>query len=433
MPTNQKITPFLWFNNQAEEAVNLYTSIFSNSKIDKIKRIGEDAIMTIAFSIDGQEFVAFNGGPMFTFNPTISFYTVCETAEETDAVWQKLLEGGKVMMPLDKYPWSEKYGWLSDKYGISWQISQGDIAAVGQKVSPLLMFTDAEAGRAEEAINLYTSIFNNSHVIGIARYEEGEGDPAVGTIKHAQFSLDGNVFMVIDSSIMHGFAFNESTSFVLYCDTQEEVDYYWEKLTANGGEESMCGWCKDPFGVSWQVTPRPLLELLSDPNPERAQRAAGAMMQMRKIDIAKLHQAANDESKTVVTVQTTVHAPIEKVWQFWTSPEHITQWNNASDDWHTPRAENDLRVGGSFNTRMESKDGSMGFDFTGTYQEVVENKSIEYTIEDGRKVQIHFSPVDNGTFVMETFETESMNPVEMQRQGWQAIMDNFKKYAESIN
>ena len=135
--------------------------------------------------------------------------------------------------------------------------------------------------------------------------------------------------------------------------------------------------------------------------------------------------------KTIVTVGTTINAPVEKVWDFWTKPEHITQWNTASDDWHTPRAENDLREGGSFSARMEAKDGSMGFDFGGVYDVVRKHEYIEYTLGDGRKVDITFSGEGKSTQVVEKFEAESQNSVEMQKFGWQAIMDNFKKYVEA--
>ena len=138
-----------------------------------------------------------------------------------------------------------------------------------------------------------------------------------------------------------------------------------------------------------------------------------------------------DNQATVITVENTVNAPIEKVWEFWTSPEHIIKWNNASDDWHTPRATNELRVGGKFLSRMESKDGSMGFDFNGVYSEVKEHQLIAYTIEGGRKVKIIFSPAEDGTKVVENFEAENENSIELQRGGWQAILDNFKKYVES--
>ena len=137
------------------------------------------------------------------------------------------------------------------------------------------------------------------------------------------------------------------------------------------------------------------------------------------------------QDKTIIMVENTINAPVEKVWQYWTKPEHITKWNNASDDWHTPRAENDLRVGGSFVSRMEAKDGSVGFDFGGVYDAVRNNEYIEYTMGDGRKVKVIFSGQGDTTKVVESFEAEDTNPIEMQKEGWQAILDNFKKYTES--
>ncbi len=135
---------------------------------------------------------------------------------------------------------------------------------------------------------------------------------------------------------------------------------------------------------------------------------------------------------TPITVETTVDAPLETVWKCWTEPEHIMQWNNASPDWHTPSATNDLREGGTFTSRMEAKDKSMGFDFGGTYTKVIEHKQIDYTLGDGRKVSITFDEHDGHTHVSETFDPESQNPAEMQRGGWQAILDNFKKHAEAL-
>ena len=137
-------------------------------------------------------------------------------------------------------------------------------------------------------------------------------------------------------------------------------------------------------------------------------------------------------NKTTITVETAVNAPVDKVWNLWTNPEHIIHWNNASDDWHTPRSENDLRTGGRFLSRMEAKDGSYGFDFEGVYDVVQLNERIEYTLDDGRKVKITFTGQGNTTYVVETFEAENENSIEMQKQGWQAILDNFKKYAETI-
>ncbi|MFJ5772243.1 SRPBCC family protein [Psychrobacillus sp. NPDC093180] len=137
-----------------------------------------------------------------------------------------------------------------------------------------------------------------------------------------------------------------------------------------------------------------------------------------------------NKSNNKVTVEAIVHAPVEKVWNYWTEPEHITKWNSPSDDWHTPSAENDLQVGGKFSSRMEAKDGSFGFDFGGVYDEVKSNEFIAYTLGDGRQVEISFITQDNNTKIIEVFDTESENPIEMQQQGWQAILNNLKKYTE---
>ena len=137
------------------------------------------------------------------------------------------------------------------------------------------------------------------------------------------------------------------------------------------------------------------------------------------------------QEKTLITVGNIINAPVEKVWEYWTKPEHITQWCSASDDWHTPTAKNDLKVGGSFASRMEAKDGSMGFDFGGVYDAIRQNAYIEYTMNDGRKVKVTFTPDGNATKISESFEAENTNPLEMQKGGWQAILDSFKKYTEA--
>ena len=134
--------------------------------------------------------------------------------------------------------------------------------------------------------------------------------------------------------------------------------------------------------------------------------------------------------KTSITVQVSVNSPIEKVWKYWNQPKHITKWNSGHPDWHTPRAANDLKVGGKFLSRMEAKDGSMGFDFEGLYQTVKQNELIEYSIGDGRKVRIEFSSNGTSTKIVETFDAENMNSIEMQQTGWQMILNNFKKYTE---
>lgn len=275
------IYPCLWFDGQAKEAATFYCSVFNDTKITS------ENPMVVTFESSGQKFMCLNGGPMFKLNPSISFFVNCETEEELNKIWIALSDGGSVLMALDKYPWSEKYGWVQDKFGVNWQISLGKLADTGQKFTPALMFTGSVHGKAESAINFYSSIFKNSSTVGILRYEESDPD-VTGTVKHAQFKLDNNVFMVMDSGHDHGFSFNEAVSFVVECETQEEIDYYWNKLT-EGGEESQCGWLKDQYGVSWQIVPSVLEELMS--NPEKAQGVVQAFMKMKKFDIEALLKA----------------------------------------------------------------------------------------------------------------------------------------------
>ncbi|MBN2611090.1 MAG: VOC family protein [Bacteroidales bacterium] len=190
-------------------------------------------------------------------------------------------------MPLDKYEWSNRYGWLQDGYGVSWQLAHGKITDVGQKISPVLMFTQNQNGNAEKAVRFYTSVCEDSSITGILRYSKEDGD-VEGNVKHAQFKLNGNVFMALESSLPHEFSFNEAISFVVECDDQQEIDYFWKKLT-DGGSEQQCGWLKDRFGVSWQVIPAILEKLISDPS--RSQRVVDAFLQMKKFDIETLVNA----------------------------------------------------------------------------------------------------------------------------------------------
>ena len=284
----QKITPFLWFADQAEEAINFYVSIFQNAKMVNANRGPDDNLFTATFQLEGQEFMALNGGPEFNFTPAVSFFVTCETAVEVEELWQQLSDGGTVMMPLDTYPFSEKFGWVADKYGLSWQLSVGSSA---QKITPFFMYV-GDPGQAEEAINLYTSLFDDSRIVTIERFGEGEGG-VVGAVKLATFVLNGQQFLAIDGGAGHSFSFTEANSFFVNCESQAEVDNLWQKFTAEG-EESMCGWLKDKFGVSWQIVPSALMEMLGDEDPEKANRVMDAMLKMQKIDIQTL-EAARDQ------------------------------------------------------------------------------------------------------------------------------------------
>jgi predicted 3-demethylubiquinone-9 3-methyltransferase (glyoxalase superfamily) len=275
-----KIYPCLWFNGNAAEAAGFYCSVFRHSEIL------DSNPMVVTFKSGGQKFMCLNGGPQFSFSPSISFYVVCETVDEVDSYWNALADGGKIMMPLDKYDWSERYGWVQDKFGVSWQLALGKMEDVGQKFSPMMMFTGDQFGNAERSIEAYTSIFNNSSIVGIMKYPLGQKDE--GKVMHAQYKLNGQVFMCMDSSFDHGFGFNEAISFVVECENQAEIDHFWDRLT-DGGTESMCGWLKDRFGISWQIIPRILGELMSD--PERSGRVMQAFMKMKKFNIQQLMDA----------------------------------------------------------------------------------------------------------------------------------------------
>jgi len=300
----QKITPCLWFDNQAEEAVNLYISIVRNSKIVNVARYGEagakasgmpkGTVLTITFQLDGEEFMALNGGPAFQFTPAVSFLVACKTKEEVDALWGRLSDGGSALMELGAYPFSDKYGWVQDRYGLSWQVMFMGDREIKQKSTPTLMFVGNVCGKAEEAINFYASVLHNAKVGDILRYGKGEEPDKEGTIKHVTFTLEGQEFAAMDSARVHNFTFNEAISFMVYCETQEEIDYYWEKLSSDPRAEQ-CGWLKDKYSVSWQIVPAVLDEMMLDKDAERSNRVMKAFLQMKKIDIEELKRAYERE------------------------------------------------------------------------------------------------------------------------------------------
>ena len=275
--------PCIWYDGNAKEAASFYLSVFGNGKITV------DSPMVVNFELEGQKFMGLNGGPHFKTNPSISFFVLCETDEEINQLWEKLSADATVMMALDKYDWRERSGFLQDKFGLSWQLMKGDLSDVNQKITPSFLFVGDKFGKAEAAIKLYTSLFPDSAIEGILLYSEEEGKEVAGTVKHSQFKLDGKVFMAMDGAGKHDFDFNEGISFVVECKDQAGIDFFWEKLTANGGEESRCGWLKDPFGVSWQIIPERMGAIMMD--KEKGSRAMQAMLAMKKIDIAALENA----------------------------------------------------------------------------------------------------------------------------------------------
>jgi predicted 3-demethylubiquinone-9 3-methyltransferase (glyoxalase superfamily) len=291
-----KITPHLWFDKEAVQAAELYTSVFEDSAITfrtTLRGTPSGDTDLVNFVLAGQPFAAISAGPLFKFNPSVSFLVACETFEEVDALWARMSAGGRALMPLASHPFSERYGWLEDRYGLSWQIMHGGNRPITQKITPTLMFVGDVCGKAEEAIGFYASVFKDGRVGDIVRYGKGEEPDKEGTVKHAAFTLGGQQFAGMDSAGEHAFSFNEAISLMVYCDTQEEIDYYWEKLSAVP-EAEQCGWLKDRYGLSWQIVPREMDKMLQSGDEGQVARVTDAFLQMKKFDLAKLREAFRD-------------------------------------------------------------------------------------------------------------------------------------------
>lgn len=291
----QKITPHLWYDKEAREAADFYLSLFEDSKhldTTTVYNTPSGAVDIVTIELMGEQFTLISAGPLFQFNPSVSFLVSYQTREELDAAWRKLAAGGgTALMELDAYSFAERYGWMQDRYGLSWQLMYAARRPIEQRITPTLMFVGRQYGRAEEAINQYASIFRDSHLDGILRYGENEAPDIAGTIKHAAFTLEGQSFAALDSAHGHNFAFNEAISLMVHCETQQEIDYYWDKLSAVP-EEEQCGWLKDKFGFSWQIVPTVMSEMFKEKDARKIARVTEAFLQMKKFDIAKLEEAA---------------------------------------------------------------------------------------------------------------------------------------------
>lgn len=295
----QKIIPHIWYASEAEEAARLYAGLVPGSQLGRTTRYGkagfehhgqpEGAVMTVEFSLGGFEMVGLNAGPIFRPSPAVSYFVTLGTDAEVDRFWAAMSDGGETLMALDAYPWAAKYGWLNDRFGVSWQVAQGKRSDVGQTVAPALMFTGARAGQAEAAMEFYVSLFPGSSIDGVLRHD-GSGDDPKGTVQHAQFRLGGETFMAMDSAGPHAFTFTEANSHLILCEDQAEIDHYWNAMSAEPQAEA-CGWLRDRFGVSWQVAPAKMMAMMTDPDPKRVARVTEAFMGMKKLDIAALEAA----------------------------------------------------------------------------------------------------------------------------------------------
>ncbi|HWK56588.1 MAG TPA: VOC family protein [Parapedobacter sp.] len=296
----QKIMPHLWFDREAKEAAEFYTTIFPESRITGITTLSDtpsgDADV-VSFQLWNYSFMAISAGPLFKFNPSVSFMVNFDPSRDGEAanrindIWAKLSDGGKVLMPLDTYPFSERYGWIQDKYGLSWQLILTDPKGEERPpIIPTLLFVGDVCGKAEEATDFYLSVFRDTQRGNIARYPSGMEPDQEGTVMFSDFQLQGQWFAAMDSARERGYAFNEAVSLMVNCDTQEEIDHLWEKLSAVP-EAEQCGWLKDQFGLSWQISPAIFEEMMQDPDPEKVARVTRAFMQMKKFDIEQLKGA----------------------------------------------------------------------------------------------------------------------------------------------
>lgn len=295
---NKHITPHLWFDKGAKEAAELYVSLLDNSKITHAGTLqgtpGGDTNI-VSFELDGQPFMAIDAGPVFKPNPSISFSLVFDPAKypdaeaRLDAAWARLSDGGEVRMPLQEYPFSKRYGWVDDKHGFSWQLILVESGTARATVQPFLTFTGANAGRAEEAINFYCSVFEDGKPGNMYRYPEDAGADA-GKLMHSDFYIHNTWLQAMDNAQPHDFSFNEAVSLLVPCDSQEEIDYYENKLSAVP-EAEQCGWLKDKFGVSWQVWSTELGKMMDEGTSEQVQRVTQAFLKMKRIDVAGLRAA----------------------------------------------------------------------------------------------------------------------------------------------
>ena len=304
----QKIAQHLWFDKEAKEASEFYASLFPNSKVANITTLHNTPSDTpsgdtdiVSFELSGMSFMAINAGPLFKFNPSVSFFVHFDLSREKkarenlDQLWEKLSFGGMALMPLQQYPFSERYGWVQDKYGLSWQLILSDPKGEERPfIVPSLMFVGKVSGRAEDAVDFYLSVFKNSKRGIVARYSKGQEPDKEGTIMYSDFMIENQWFAAMDSARKHNFSFNESISFIVNCSTQEEIDYYWERLSAVP-EAEQCGWLKDKYGLSWQIVPTMMNEMMKNGSREQIDRVTQAFLPMKKLDIEKLREAFGDK------------------------------------------------------------------------------------------------------------------------------------------
>ena len=290
----QKLIPFIWFEDQASKAADFYVSIFPDSKIISkavLPNTPSGDTEIISLNLSGTEFQFMSAGNLADRNPSFSYMVICKTADEVENLWNLLLDGATIMMPLDTYPFSQKYGWLKDKYGVSWQIMYDGGMMNIQKITPCFLFVGDVYGKAEEAMNFYCSIFGGSSLPGhLSRYTADQAPDIEGKLNYARFQINGQEFVIMESAHGHKFGFNEMQSIVVRCNDQKEMDAIWEKLSFYPDSEQ-CGWLKDKYGISWQMSTARMEEMMTQGTPEQLDRIVKAFLPMKKLDLEIIERA----------------------------------------------------------------------------------------------------------------------------------------------
>lgn len=291
-----RIVPHLWYDATAEEAARRYVDLVPGSAIGATVRysdVGQDihgrdpgSVMFVEFRLGDTNLIALNGGPLFRFTPAVSLFVTLDDAAALDRLWAGLAEGGTVMMPLDRYDWSERYGWVADRWGLNWQVMLGKGAV--RTVVPELMFAGDRAGNAEEALAFYATLFPGATVDGIMRHDGSAGQKP-GSLAHAELRFGDDAIKAMDNAAADH-AFNEALSLLVECDDQAEVDRLWSALSADPKAEA-CGWVKDRYGVSWQISPRVLGRMMTSGDTAAVRRVTAAFMKMKKLDLPTLERA----------------------------------------------------------------------------------------------------------------------------------------------
>lgn len=295
-----KIVPHLWFDKEAGEAARFYTASFPGSRITHRKVLpgtpSGDAEV-VAFELAGHPFMAISAGPYFKINPSISFIVNFDpgrdpsASKNLDSLWKKLSPGAKVRMPLDAYPFSKRFGWIEDRFGVSWQLLLSNPGGEERPfITPSLMFVGANAGKAEEATAFYLSVFQPSRRGALTRWPAGMAPERKGTLMFTDVRLAGVWLAAMDSAQNHDFQFNEGVSLMVRCKDQKEIDGYWRRLSAVPAAEQ-CGWLKDKYGVSWQIVPEEMDLMMATGTDAQIKALTKAFLPMKKLEIAPLRKA----------------------------------------------------------------------------------------------------------------------------------------------